>query len=167
MIVRCKPYLHPFEGYDKKFPRSTSFIKGYELGFKYGHKTAENEIAELKGFGQLCLICGKEEPCMKESDLKPTDPGIPCTFDPTPKQLFDWWTTMRKERDCLKHYTLPDGGQIDLTNPDVIDFLVGEFTAGYKQALKNENAIEEDGNSGRKRDAIDRRIRFMKNDRIS
>ena len=37
-----------------------------------------------------CCICGASEPCMQESDLKPGDPGTPCTFDPTAQQLYDW-----------------------------------------------------------------------------
>ena len=43
-----------------------------------------------------CCICGAAEPCMQESDLKPGDPGIPCTFDPTVRQLFDWNQTLLK-----------------------------------------------------------------------
>lgn len=30
----------------------------------------------------LCLVCGAKAPCMTEADLKPNDPGVPCTFDP-------------------------------------------------------------------------------------
>ena len=112
MIVNCRPYLRPFEGYDKKYPSSTSFIEGHKLGFKEGLREGRK--------------------------------------------------TAEKELDCLKHYTLPDGEQIDLTNSDVINFLVGEFSAGYKHALKDEDTIAENGHSERKRDAIDRRIRFMK-----
>ena len=37
-----------------------------------------------------CCICGASAPCMQESDLQPGDPGIPCTFDPTAQQLYDW-----------------------------------------------------------------------------
>ena len=30
---------------------------------------------------QVCLVCGGKAPCMAEKDLKPDDPGTPCTFD--------------------------------------------------------------------------------------
>jgi len=43
----------------------------------------------LKQYEPVCLVCGKSEPCMTEADIKPGDPGIPCTFDPTPKQLYE------------------------------------------------------------------------------
>lgn len=36
---------------------------------------------------RICLVCGASEPCMTEADLKPGDPGVPCTFDPTPQEL--------------------------------------------------------------------------------
>jgi len=39
-----------------------------------------------EGFN-ACLLCGSDKPCMKESDLKPGDPGIPCTFDKTYPEL--------------------------------------------------------------------------------
>lgn len=29
-----------------------------------------------------CLLCGRLTPCMFEKDLKPDDPGTPCTFEP-------------------------------------------------------------------------------------
>jgi hypothetical protein len=45
--------------------------------------------AELLLATRMCLICGRSEPCMTEADLKPGDPGVPCTFDPTPKELWD------------------------------------------------------------------------------
>ena len=43
-----------------------------------------------------CCICGASEPCMQESDLKPGDPGTPCTFDPTAQQLYDWNQELQK-----------------------------------------------------------------------
>ncbi len=36
-----------------------------------------------------CLLCGRTEPCMTEVDLKPEDPGIPCTFEYTPLKMFE------------------------------------------------------------------------------
>ncbi len=38
---------------------------------------------------RACILCGASKPCMTEKDLKPEDPGVPCTFDPTPHELFD------------------------------------------------------------------------------
>lgn len=47
-------------------------------------------------YRRICLVCGGKEPCMKESDLKPEDPGIPCMFDMTFKEMID--TIHRLER---------------------------------------------------------------------
>ena len=43
----------------------------------------------------ICLICGKDKPCMAEAECPGT--GIPCTFDPTPRQLFDHNKVLRKK----------------------------------------------------------------------
>ena len=38
----------------------------------------------------LCLLCGEKAPCMTEAEaLANGGPGVPCTFDPTPKQLWE------------------------------------------------------------------------------
>lgn len=48
---------------------------------------------------KLCLICGRDTPCMTEADLKPEDPGIPCTFDFSYSQLI---TLVRKYQDIVE-----------------------------------------------------------------
>jgi len=45
----------------------------------------------------ICLVCGADEPCMTEADLKPGDPGVPCTFDPTPRELWEKFCELRAE----------------------------------------------------------------------
>lgn len=45
---------------------------------------------------RICLLCGAEKPCMTETDLKPGDPGVPCTFDPTPQELYAENIRLRK-----------------------------------------------------------------------
>lgn len=35
----------------------------------------------------ICLVCGRDAPCMTEAELKPGDPGIPCTFDMTFQEM--------------------------------------------------------------------------------
>jgi hypothetical protein len=49
-----------------------------------------------------CLLCGRSKPCMTESDLKPNDPGVPCTFDPTPRQLWDDNKRLRAQVEGLE-----------------------------------------------------------------
>lgn len=56
---------------------------------------AERDKYRRYPFEPICLNCGALEPCMAEADLKPGDPGIPCTFDPTPRQLFDQNAALR------------------------------------------------------------------------
>jgi hypothetical protein len=46
---------------------------------------------------RICLNCGRKEPCMSEADLPPDAPGVPCTFDPTPAQL--WHEVKRLQRE--------------------------------------------------------------------
>lgn len=36
---------------------------------------------------RICLVCGSRSPCMWPSDLQPGEPGVPCTFDPTPYEM--------------------------------------------------------------------------------
>ena len=36
---------------------------------------------------RICLVCGGDRPCLSKADLEPGEPGIPCTFDPSPYQL--------------------------------------------------------------------------------
>lgn len=36
---------------------------------------------------RICLVCGRDRPCMFQEDLGPEEPGTPCTFDPTLSQL--------------------------------------------------------------------------------
>lgn len=37
----------------------------------------------------ICLVCGRDAPCMTEAELKPGDPGIPCTFNMTFQEMID------------------------------------------------------------------------------
>ena len=44
----------------------------------------------LKRYEPICLLCGKDKPCMTDEEgIANGGPGKPCTFDPTPQQLFD------------------------------------------------------------------------------
>lgn len=60
----------------------------------------------------MCLVCGASTPCMDESELKPSDPGIPCTFDPTPRQLYEECKSLRaraiRAEDALMFYANPN-----------------------------------------------------------
>lgn len=40
-------------------------------------------------FDFICLNCGRETPCITEADLRPGDPGVPCTFDLTYPQMIE------------------------------------------------------------------------------
>lgn len=38
----------------------------------------------------ICLLCGRDKPCMTDEEaIAEGGPGKPCTFDPTPRELFD------------------------------------------------------------------------------
>lgn len=37
----------------------------------------------------ICYVCGRETPCITEADLRPGDPGVPCTFDLTYPQMIE------------------------------------------------------------------------------
>ena len=55
---------------------------------------AETAEKRMKAWGCpdedfICLNCGSETPCMTEADLKPGDPGVPCTFDLTYPQMIE------------------------------------------------------------------------------
>jgi hypothetical protein len=51
---------------------------------------------------RICLICGSTTPCMWQEDLQPSEPGIPCTFDPTPLELHKRLRTAEKENAQLR-----------------------------------------------------------------
>lgn len=54
--------------------------------------TLEKVITKLQRFPfePICLLCGRLTPCMTDEEgIKNGGPGKPCTFEPTPKQLFD------------------------------------------------------------------------------
>lgn len=51
---------------------------------------------------RICLICGATTPCMWQEDLQPEEPGVPCTFDPTPLQLFQRLRVVERENVELR-----------------------------------------------------------------
>jgi len=59
------------------------------------------EVEELRQYAPMCLVCGARKPCMTEADLKPGDPGTPCTFDPTPKEAAAEIRRLRAEVERL------------------------------------------------------------------
>lgn len=67
-------------------------------------ESAERDLAELKNKHPSCAICGRIEPCMSEADLKPDDPGTPCTFDPLcVKRAYDNGVLQgKRDRDALR-----------------------------------------------------------------
>lgn len=63
---------------------------------KRGCSLRDRELKELRErlrtyeADRICLNCGRTEPCMTEADLDLNVPaGVPCTFDPTPRELFE------------------------------------------------------------------------------
>ena len=100
--------VEPEMAEDKLVPELRLRFEQAFLAYKQAHR----RIAELEAHYKLehiCLICGRNEPCMTEADLQPGDPGIPCTFDPTPRELFDdnkrvrqLWKRAEAERDRLR-----------------------------------------------------------------
>jgi len=59
----------------------------------------------------ICLLCGRDKPCMTDEEaIAEGCPGKPCTFDPTPRELFDenkrlkaQLAAMEGERDAARH----------------------------------------------------------------
>ena len=54
----------------------------------------ERELADLK---PTCSVCGRPEPCGLDQDEM-----SPCTFDPSPRQLYEDNCKLRAERDALQ-----------------------------------------------------------------
>ena len=65
------------------------------------HERHRAEVEELRQYAPMCLVCGARKPCMTEADLKPGDPGTPCTFDPTPKEAAAEIRRLRAEVERL------------------------------------------------------------------
>jgi hypothetical protein len=88
------PTLPDREGRDEG-PRIVSLLRWVNLL----REEVERLTAKLGPLAadNICLLCGRDAPCMTEADLKPEDPGIPCTFDPTPQQLWDDNQRLRAE----------------------------------------------------------------------
>lgn len=54
-------------------------------------ETAEKRMTAwgCPDFDFICLNCGRETPCITEADLRPGDPGVPCTWDLTYPQMIE------------------------------------------------------------------------------
>lgn len=82
---------------------------------------------------QVCLVCGAKAPCMKESDLKPDDPGTPCTFEPEcVKRAF--WNGVLQGRAEAKAEPAPLGLDLTVSTPD----LPSEIACNAANRLKAE-----------------------------
>jgi hypothetical protein len=51
---------------------------------------------------RVCVVCGADRPCMTDADLGPGEPGAPCTFDPTPYQLYKRMRAAEIENEELR-----------------------------------------------------------------
>lgn len=77
---------------------------GIVSGLEKRAETAERSLARIREAlvsKPLCLVCGKSSPCMLKSDLKPGDPGTPCTFD---NPLVEPMAELEAERDLFKDF---------------------------------------------------------------
>ena len=86
----------------------------------------------------ICLVCGADKPCMTEADLKTGDPGIPCTFDPTPQELFNI-TLQYKRRAQVAEAALKE-----LPTPDLVaaldyiaNFMGGRYRTDSERVMAN------------------------------
>jgi DNA repair exonuclease SbcCD ATPase subunit len=53
--------------------------------------------------GHICLLCGRTEPCTTDAEeIAKGGPGAPCTFDPTPKQLWENNKKLRSNNTDLR-----------------------------------------------------------------
>ena len=62
--------------------------------------TLEKVITKLQRFPfePICLLCGRLTPCMTDEEgIKNGGSVKPCTFEPTPKQLFDECERLRQK----------------------------------------------------------------------
>lgn len=68
----------------------------------------EAEIKRLRGrLGPLadpmCLLCGESAPCMTEAEATANGgPGVPCTFDPSPKEMLEYAMKKRQRVEELE-----------------------------------------------------------------
>jgi hypothetical protein len=59
-------------------------------------KTIAELREQLAALKPTCAVCGRIEPCELDKDEM-----SPCTFDPSPRQLYDDNCKLRAERDAL------------------------------------------------------------------
>lgn len=60
----------------------------------YWRRTDKRAEPTLRLDVPLRLVCGALEPCMRDEELQPGDPGTPCTFDPPYT-----WDTLHRTQD--------------------------------------------------------------------
>lgn len=63
------------------------------------HQHVATLTAELAQYKPLCLLCGRETPCMTNEDgIANGGPGRPCTFDPTPKEMVERIKVLQRDK---------------------------------------------------------------------
>jgi hypothetical protein len=88
---------------------------------------------------RICLVCGLSDPCMTEADLKPGDPGVPCTFDPTPKELFDRLTSARADTKFAREQALASAIEMDKARDDLT--ALNALVLAFADKLIEEGAV--------------------------
>ena len=54
---------------------------------------------ELAQYRPLCLLCGRDTPCMtNEEGMANGGPGRPCTFDPTPAEMVERIKLLQRQK---------------------------------------------------------------------
>lgn len=99
---------------------------------------------ELELYKPICLNCDRDRPCMTDEEAAKFETGIPCTFEPTPKMLFERVRKLQLE-DNMNDLKLP-WTQDDMLNEegvfqirDVDNALVARVECGttfYEDVMK-------------------------------
>ena len=83
-------------------PGFDSCLSGHKLALEAADRI--NKLESALGIGDICLVCGISKDARDKCNAKEA-----CTFDPTPRQLFDACVRLRAENEAL----LQDKARID------------------------------------------------------
>lgn len=95
LITTLQAELEQFKGIFGDYDEPTRTYEQAEVMWN----TLKAQLAALQKLNHpSCLLCGKTEPCMTDAEgVANGGPGKPCTFDMTPRQIFDWCSELRKQ----------------------------------------------------------------------
>ena len=94
LIATLQAELVQFKGIFGDYDEPTRTYEQAEVMWN----TLKAQLAALQKLNHpSCLLCGKTEPCMTDAEgVANGGPGKPCTFDMTPRQMYDWCVYLKK-----------------------------------------------------------------------